>query len=133
MWPDRCLIWEAADPYLYVRTAQGGRVICGGEDETFSDTAARDALLSEKTRRLEARLAALFPHIDARADYAWCGTFGLSDTGMPSIGPVPGMRNCYAVLGYGGNGITFSALAAQLLRNQIAGRGDPDAGLFAFR
>jgi len=133
VWPDRCMIWEAAEPYLYVRTMQGGRVICGGEDETFSDTGARDALLPEKTRRLEARLAALLPRIDARADYAWCGTFGLSDTGMPSIGPVPGMRNCYAVLGYGGNGITFSALAAQLLRNQIAGSGDPDADLFAFR
>ena len=42
------------------------------------------------------------------------------------------MPNCYAVLGYGGNGITFSALAAQLLRNQIVGSSDSDAQRFAF-
>ena len=133
LWPGRCMIWEASDPYLYVRTALDGRVVCGGEDEAFSDTAARDALLPEKTQQLEARLAALFTRLDPRARYAWCGTVGLSETGMPSIGPVPGMPHCFAVLGYGGNGITFSALAAQLLRNQIAGSGDPDGDLFAFR
>jgi glycine/D-amino acid oxidase-like deaminating enzyme len=132
LWTDRCMIWEASDPYLYVRTGLGGRVICGGEDEPFTDEAARDALMPGKTRRLEARLAALFPRLDPRADYAWCGTFGLSELGLPSIGAVPGMPNCYAVLGYGGNGITFSALGAQLLRNQIVGDGDADADLFAF-
>ena len=132
LWPGRCMIWEASDPYLYVRSGPGGVVICGGEDEPFSDAAARDALMAEKTRRLEARLADLFPRLDPRADYAWCGTFGLSEMGMPSIGAVPDMPNCYAVLGYGGNGITFSALAAQLLRNQIAGSSDDDADLFAF-
>jgi glycine/D-amino acid oxidase-like deaminating enzyme len=132
LWSGRCMIWEASDPYLYVRTGLGGRVICGGEDEPFTDQAARDALMPEKTRRLEARLAALFPGLDPRADYAWCGTFGLSELGLPSIGAVPGMPNCYAVLGYGGNGITFSALGAQLLRNQIVGNGDADADLFAF-
>lgn len=132
LWPGRCMIWEASDPYLYVRTGPGGCVICGGEDEPFSDQASRDALMAEKTRLLEARLADLFPALDPSADYSWCGTFGLSELGLPSIGAVPGMPNCYAVLGYGGNGITFSALAAQLLRNQIAGGGDPDADLFAF-
>ena len=132
LWPGRCMIWEASDPYLYVRSGPGGVVICGGEDEPFSDPAARDALMAEKTRRLEARLADLFPRVDPRAEYAWCGTFGLSELGLPSIGAVPGMPNCYAVLGYGGNGITFSALAAQLLRSQIAGSSDGDGELFAF-
>ena len=33
LWPSRCLIWQAADPYLYLRTTQDGRVIAGGEDE----------------------------------------------------------------------------------------------------
>ena len=30
-------IWEASDPYLYMRATADGRVICGGEDEEFSD------------------------------------------------------------------------------------------------
>jgi glycine/D-amino acid oxidase-like deaminating enzyme len=133
LWPERCFIWEAADPYLYVRVGPEGRVICGGEDEPFADEAARNALLAAKTATLERRLHALLPRLDARAVDAWCGSFGASATGLPSIGPLPRMRHCYAVLGYGGNGITFAALAAQVLRAQIAGAGDPDADLFSFR
>ena len=68
-----------------------------------------------------------------RAEFAWCGSFGGSATGTPTIGPVPGLPHCYAVLGYGGNGITFAALAAQLLRADVEGAPDPDADLFAFR
>jgi glycine/D-amino acid oxidase-like deaminating enzyme len=45
---------------------------------------------------------------------------------------VPGMKHCYAVLGYGGNGITFSMMAAQILRGHICGDGDADADLFSF-
>jgi glycine/D-amino acid oxidase-like deaminating enzyme len=40
--------------------------------------------------------------------------------------------NYHAVLGYGGNGITFSMLAATLLTKAILGRRDPDASLFEF-
>jgi glycine/D-amino acid oxidase-like deaminating enzyme len=43
------------------------------------------------------------------------------------------MRNCFAALGYGGNGITFSMLSAQVLSAAIGGRDDPDADLFSFR
>ena len=57
----------------------------------------------------------LLPRIDVSADYAWAGTFGESETGLPSIGPMPGMPNCHAVLGYGGNGLTFGMVAAQLI------------------
>jgi glycine/D-amino acid oxidase-like deaminating enzyme len=35
-------------------------------------------------------------------------------------------------LGYGGNGITFSMLAASMIANAVRGRPDPDAEVFAF-
>jgi glycine/D-amino acid oxidase-like deaminating enzyme len=35
-------------------------------------------------------------------------------------------------LGYGGNGITFSMLAAAMIARAVRGRPDVDAGLFAF-
>ena len=35
-------------------------------------------------------------------------------------------------MGYGGNGITFSMMAAQMLRGLICGDGDPDADLVSF-
>src|SRR3546814_5601673 len=31
IWPTAAMIWEAADPYLYIRTTPRGEVICGGE------------------------------------------------------------------------------------------------------
>ncbi|MGU9979075.1 NAD(P)/FAD-dependent oxidoreductase [Phreatobacter sp. HK31-P] len=130
---DMPFVWEASDPYLYLRSDQDGRIICGGEDEDFVDEDRRDALLEEKTRTIRRKLGKLMPGIDTEAAYAWCGSFGASTTGTPSIGSVPKLPGCYAVLGYGGNGITFSMMAAQILRGLIAGNGDTDSDLFSFR
>ena len=58
------------------------------------------------------------------------GAFADSPTGLPHIAEVDGMANCLSVLGCGGNGITFSMVAAQLARHWVAGRIDPDADLF---
>jgi len=132
-WPDEVLISEASDPYLYLRIGPEGRILCGGEDEGSIDQATRDALIPEKIAALEEKLARLLPNVRPEADYAWAGSFGASPTGSPSIGAVPGMRNCFAALGYGGNGITFSMLSAQVISAAIAGQDDPDGDLFAFR
>lgn len=131
LWPERAFIWEASDPYLYLRTTAEGRVICGGEDEDFTDEDARDALLPAKTARLQQKLARLFPHLDTGVDYAWTGSFGSSTNGLPVIGPIPRMAHCYAVMAYGGNGITFSRLAAEIARGYLTGEKDADAALFA--
>jgi glycine/D-amino acid oxidase-like deaminating enzyme len=131
LWPTECLIWEASESYLYLRTTPDGRIICGGEDEPFQDETLRDALSPRKVRALERKLKALLPGVDATAAFHWTGSFGASDTGTPSIGLVPGRRRTLAVLGYGGNGITFSMLAAQIVRGIVTGTGDPDAKLFA--
>ena len=126
LWPERCLIWEASDPYLYMRATRDDRIIIGGEDEEFEDEGKRDAKLPAKAKIILRKLKKMFPDVVAEADFSWTGTFGASDTGLPSIGEIPGMDHCYAVLGYGGNGITFSMLAAQLIRNLIAGSGDSE-------
>jgi glycine/D-amino acid oxidase-like deaminating enzyme len=132
IWPTGCIIWEAADPYLYIRTTPQGHVICGGEDAEIADADVRDALNGEKTARLQEKLGALLPMINANADYSWSGSFGDSATGTPTIGPVPNMPNCYAAMGYGGNGITFSMMAGQMLRGLITGVGDRDSDLVSF-
>ncbi len=132
LWPGRCLIWEAADPYMYIRTTQDGRVVAGGEDEPFSDEAHRDALLPEKTRALERKLHKLLPDLDPAAEAAWTGSFGESPDGLPAIGPIPRLKHCFAVMGFGGNGITFSAIAARILQRELLGIADPAAKLFPF-
>jgi glycine/D-amino acid oxidase-like deaminating enzyme len=133
VWPQKALIWEASEPYLYLRTTADGRVICGGEDEDFADTEKRDALTAQKTKRLEKKLQRLFPNIESRAAFAWSGSFGASPNGMPSIGAVPGYPRCYAVMGFGGNGITFSMLATKLITAAVLGKTLPEAALFAFK
>jgi len=132
VWPNRELIWEAADPYLYIRTTLDGRVIVGGEDEDIDDETLRDALLPVKIEALQAKAKALLPALDVAADFRWTGTFGESEGGLPSIGAIPDMPGCYGVLGYGGNGITFAMIASQILAAELCGDRDPDAELFAF-
>ncbi|MCC7126202.1 MAG: FAD-binding oxidoreductase, partial [Acidobacteria bacterium] len=70
LWPRRPFVWEASDPYLYIRATADGRVICGGEDEPFADEESRDAQLPHKTSVLQRRLAALLPSIDATPAFA---------------------------------------------------------------
>lgn len=132
LWPESALIWESADPYLYVRTTDDGRVICGGEDEEFESAEKRDALLPAKIKILQKKLKTLFPQLDTKAEFAWCGSFGASDTGLPTIGEIPAMPNCFAILAFGGNGITYSRIAAELLASTLTGKQDPEADLFAF-
>lgn len=132
VWRTKCLIWEAADPYLYIRAGADGRVIVGGEDEDFADEEKRDAQIAEKTDRIAGKLALVLPFIDATPEFRWAGCFGDSGTGLPTIGRIPGTSRCFAVMGFGGNGITFGAVAAEMLRRAIMGLKDPDEDLFAF-
>jgi glycine/D-amino acid oxidase-like deaminating enzyme len=132
LWPGQCTIWEASDPYLYLRTTPDGRIICGGEDEDFSDEEKRDALLGRKTEILRRKLGRLIRGADTSVDFAWTGSFGSSATGLPRIGEVPNMPNCWVALGYGGNGTTYSRIAADVLCGALTGRPDADADLYDF-
>jgi glycine/D-amino acid oxidase-like deaminating enzyme len=42
------------------------------------------------------------------------------------------MQHCFAALGYGGNGITYSRIAADIIASIVAGRPDCDADLYEF-
>jgi glycine/D-amino acid oxidase-like deaminating enzyme len=132
LWPSRALVWEASEPYFYARTTADGRVVAGGKDEPFTDEDRRDALIARKTAAIGRKVTALWPVIDGKPEFRWTGSFGESRTGLPTIGPIPGMPHCHAILGYGGNGFTFSAIAAQIIPRTILGLDDPDISLFGF-
>ncbi len=132
LWPEECLIWEASSPYLYIRTTPDGRVLCGGEDEKISHALHDGALLERKVARLQHKLGKLFPRLDTQPEFAWAASFGETSTGLPIIGEIPGWKNCWAALGYGGNGITYSRIATEIVRTALTGDSDPDADLYAF-
>lgn len=129
-WPGRCLIWEAADPYLYLRATADNRIVAGGEDSGLKDADRRDAAVPAKAQKILASLNALLPGRAFEIDYAWAGAFAESPTGLPLIEPVDGLPNCLAILGCGGNGITFSMVAAEIAVAWARGKADPDWDLF---
>lgn len=132
LWPSKAMIWEAADPYLYIRTTPEGRVLVGGEDEDHNDNERRIKRTPAKLERFRKKLGRLMPQLDCTFEYAWSGAFGSSSTGLPMIGNVPGMPRVCAVLGFGGNGTTYAQIAAEMIANALGGKAEPDIDLFAF-
>lgn len=132
-WLDGFLVWEASEPYLYFRSTPDGRIIAGGEDEDSPERNSDPRLLARKAAAIAAKLEAVAGIRIGRPAYAWAAPFSATSDGLPIIDRVPGCERVFAVMGFGGNGITFSMVAAQIVAAAIAGRPDPDAGLFAFR
>ena len=129
-WLRDTLVWEASDPYLYLRMGGDGRLIVGGEDEDDPDAHANKAKLKRKCETIARKLKRLLPEVEFGVDYSWAGAFGESATGLPSIAPVPDMDHAWAVMGFGGNGITYSVIASQVVSAAIRGGADPDADLY---
>jgi glycine/D-amino acid oxidase-like deaminating enzyme len=130
--PKELVLWESARPYLYVRTTVDGRIIAGGEDVDFVNAEKRDRLLPGKTRTLERKIRTMFPQVSWKLEAAWTGTFGESQDSLPYIGPHKDFLGAQFALGYGGNGITFAAIASGIIPDLIAGTTNPDAKLFRF-
>lgn len=131
-WHRESLIWETGQPYLYLRTLPDHRIIVGGEDEDFVNPARRDALIAAKTRMLQKKFSRLFPEFKLEVDYSWAGTFGETKDGLPYLGSHASLPHAYFALGYGGNGITYSLIAAEILRDAFLGRTNPDGRIFQF-
>lgn len=130
LWRENAMIWEAADPYLYIRVDAEGRIIAGGEDEGLIDPARRDALIGTKAGTIAAKLAGLLGCELLPIEHAWAATFGSSPDGLPAIGRAANTRRVWLAAGFGGNGIAFASLAADLLCAALAGEADPDADCF---
>lgn len=131
-WHRRCLIWETARPYLYLRCTDDGRVIVGGEDDRFRSPRRRDAALPRRARRLQRRFAELFPAIPFDPAFSWAGTFAETADHLPYIGRHPAYPNAWFAAAYGGNGVSFGVLAAEIILEAVLGGEHPAAALFGF-
>ncbi len=129
---DHTLFWNTASPYLYMRTTDDNRLLIGGGDSDFLDTAKRDAMLDTKQRQLEQQLRRLLPRQEFRTDFVWAGTFGETKDGLPYIGKHPGFPHSIFVLGFGGNGITFSVAGMDMVRTLLHNQKHPLDKYFMF-
>jgi glycine/D-amino acid oxidase-like deaminating enzyme len=77
-------------------------------------------------------LCRLLPKLDASVMWAWIGTFGQTDTGLPIIGKIRTLPNFWVALGYGGNGITYAQIASDIIAGALTGCPDVDADLYDF-
>jgi glycine/D-amino acid oxidase-like deaminating enzyme len=127
------MIWESARPYLYMRSTGDGRLLVGGDDDDIDIPARRDKRVESKARGLSAKVKALLPQLSLPSAFSWGGTFAETADGLPFFGEHPqyGPKVQFA-MAYGGNGITYSMIAAGLLRANLEGRQHPLAALFGF-
>ncbi|QIH33727.1 FAD-binding oxidoreductase [Sphingobacterium sp. DR205] len=125
------LIWNTSDPYLYMRTTDDGRFLIGGEDEEFRNPQKRDALIAKKTDKLERSFHKIFNR-PFFTDFSWAGTFGVTKDGLPYIGEHKLFKNTYFVCGFGGNGITFSVTAMEMVAHWLENKKHPLSEWFRF-
>lgn len=131
-WNNDVLIWNTADPYLYMRSTKDGRILIGGRDEDFYSPAKRDKLIVPKAKQLAADFNKLFPELPFTSEFNWTGTFGSTKDGLPFIGSYKPLPNSYFALGFGGNGITFSQVAANIICDLVQDKPNTDAAIFSF-
>lgn len=126
------LFWNTADPYLYLRTTDDGRLLVGGADNDVVRGDRRDRSLGAKAEQLERQAHKLMPDLSFRTDFTWAGTFGRTPDGLPCIGRNPKVPGAIFVLGFGGNGITFSVIGMDMVSALLAKKEHPLAHAFRF-
>ena len=97
-----------------MRTTDDNRLLIGGGDESFRNPIKRDALINKKEKEILKILGKIKPDYEFYTDFTWAGTFGETKDGLPYIGEHKDFKNSYFVLGFGGNGITFSVTGMEM-------------------
>jgi glycine/D-amino acid oxidase-like deaminating enzyme len=131
-WSPDWMMWEAKEPYLYLRITGDNRLLAGGEDDAFHSPMRRDASVDVKAKTLESKVRKLIPSIQWECEFAWSGTFGSTKDGLAYIGPSREYPSCLFALGFGGNGTTFSSIATDVIWDMVRGVTTEEASLFRF-
>ena len=116
------LLWNTSEPYIYMRSTDDGRMLIGGEDEAFQNPVKRDQLIASKEKKLVKSFEKYLPGTTFYTDFSWAGTFGETKDGLPYIGTHKDFKNSYFVLGFGGNGITFSVTGMEMVSDWLSGK-----------
>lgn len=126
------VIWDTSSPYFYYRATPDNRIIMGGGDEDFVDAKKRDKLIPKKEVFLMRQFKRRFPDFVFKLDYSWAGTFGETKDGLPYFGKPNPKKNEHYLLGFGGNGITFSVMGINSIMDSINNKRDLDLEYYRF-
>ena len=110
------LYWDTADPYHYVRLADGVLIV-GGEDHKTGQADDGD----ERLARLESWTRERFPV--GPAEFKWSGQVMEPVDGLAYIGRNPGDKgHVFVATGDSGHGMTHGTIAGMLITDLILGR-----------
>ncbi|MEM9320345.1 MAG: FAD-binding oxidoreductase [Pseudomonadota bacterium] len=101
----------------YFRFTADRRFLFGGR-ESFGIGFPRDI-----ATRLVGRMHAMFPQIkDARVDYVWGGTLGITPTRLPHVARVG--HNILSGAGFSGQGVALSGMVGRVMAEAVMGQQD---------
>jgi nitrite reductase/ring-hydroxylating ferredoxin subunit len=123
------LMYDMYDPYHYYRTQQidGEKyLIVGGEDHRTGDEPNTNGCFL----KLESHIRS---HFNVKEiTHRWSSQYFEPADGLPYIGHLPGNpENVFVATGYGGNGITYSHVAAIVLKGLVLTQESPYGSLFS--
>jgi glycine/D-amino acid oxidase-like deaminating enzyme/nitrite reductase/ring-hydroxylating ferredoxin subunit len=111
------LAYDMYNPYHYYRTQEvdGEKyLVAGGEDHKTAHEENTEACFT----RLESYLMKYFAV--EKVSFKWSSQYFEPTDGLPYIGHLPGNpKNVFVATGFGGNGITYSHVAAKVLTDLI--------------
>jgi gamma-glutamylputrescine oxidase len=105
--------------YRYWRQLPTGEVLVGGWRDTAmsAEISYEDQPTPQIQEHLDRQLASMTGN--GEATYRWAGIMGFTETGLPLVGPVEGMRNVYLCAGFNGHGMGFAFMSAKQLVEMI--------------
>lgn len=126
---------DTAEPYHNIRFTENGRIIFSGEDIKLNDRRLDEKYISSiaknKYRRLYSSMERTFSGLDdIDVEFAFSGTCPLTKDTLPIIDEIPNMPNCFCNLGLGSNGILYSVIGADILKDAIKGFYTKDMYMF---
>lgn len=91
----------------------------------------RDAANPAHLTALREGMARKFPALRGiDLDYSWWGWVDVSHDMMPRITGMPDLPGAFYALGYGGNGVMYSAMAGRRMAQLVAGEAVPNLPIF---
>lgn len=122
------LVYDMYDPYHYYRTQRiDGKnyLIVGGQDHKTGDAINTNRCLLQLESHIRSHFAV------AEVAYHWSSQYFEPVDGLPYIGHLPGASdNILVATGYGGNGMTYSHVAARVLTSILTELELPYTSLF---
>lgn len=126
---------DSVEPYHYIRFDNNGRIIFSGENtkmnEKFMEQKFFNNVSNDRYKKLFLSMNKIFNNFGKiPIEYAYSSTFVNTKDTLPIIDEIPNMPNCFCNLGFGTNGIIYSAMGANMLKNAINGLYTKDMNMF---